>query len=61
MLVPAIADLLDRGEHKQAQIALKDLLQEMPDDQEVLKLAVRAYRPSGDQETLFTLQAAGYQ
>jgi len=58
MLVPAVADLLDRGEHKQAQAALKDLLQEMPDDQEVLKLAVRAYRPSGASETLFTLQAA---
>jgi len=58
MLVPAVADLLERGEHKQAQAALKDLLQEMPDDQEVLKLAVRAYRPSGDSETLFTLQAA---
>ena len=58
MLVPAVADLLERGEHKQAQAALKDLLQEMPDDQEVLKLAVRAYRPSGDNETLFTLQAA---
>ncbi len=58
MLVPAVADLLDRGEHKQAQAALKDLLQEMPDDQEVLKLAVRAYRPSSDEETLFTLEAA---
>jgi tetratricopeptide (TPR) repeat protein len=58
MLVPAVTDLLERGEHKQAQTALKDLLQEMPDDQEVLKLAVRAYRPSGDDETLFTLQAA---
>ncbi len=58
MLVPAVADLLEKGEHKQAQTALKDLLQEMPDDQEVLKLAVRAYRPSGDSETLFTLQAA---
>jgi tetratricopeptide (TPR) repeat protein len=58
MLVPAVADLLERGEHKKAQSALKDLLQEMPDDQEVLKLAVRAYRPSGETETLFTLQAA---
>ncbi len=58
MLVPAVTDLLERGDHKQAQAALKDLLQEMPDDQEVLKLAVRAYRPSGDDETLFTLQAA---
>jgi tetratricopeptide (TPR) repeat protein len=58
MLVPAVAELLERGEHKKAQTALKDLLQEMPDDQEVLKLAVRAYRPSGESETLFTLQAA---
>jgi tetratricopeptide (TPR) repeat protein len=58
MLVPSVADLLDRGEHKLAQEALQDLLKEAPDDQEVLKLAVRAYRPSGDHETLFTLQAA---
>jgi tetratricopeptide (TPR) repeat protein len=58
MLVPAVADLLDKGEHKRAQNAIKDLLQEMPGDQEVLKLAVRAYRPSGESETLFTLQAA---
>ena len=58
MLVPAVVDLLERGEHKQAQAAIKDLLQEMPDDQEVLKLGVRAYRSSGKSETLFTLQAA---
>ncbi len=58
MLVPAVVDLLERGEHKQAQAALKDLLQEMPDDQEILKLAVRAYRSSGKNETLSTLQAA---
>ena len=58
MLVPAVADFLARGEHKQAQAALKDLLQEMPDDQEILKLGVRAYRSSGKSETLFTLQAA---
>jgi len=58
MLVPAVADLLERGEHKQAQAALKDLLQEMPDDQEILKLGVRAYRSSGKGETLLTLQAA---
>jgi pilus assembly protein FimV len=58
MLVPAVAELLDKSEHKKAQAALKDLLREMPEDQEVLKLAVRAYRPSGDDETLFTLEAA---
>jgi tetratricopeptide (TPR) repeat protein len=58
LLVPAVADLLERGEHKLAQEALRDLLKESPDDQELLKLAVRAYRSSGDRETLFTLQAA---
>ncbi len=58
MLVPAVADLLERGEHRQAQAALKDLLQELPEDQEILKLGVRAYRSSGKSETLFTLQAA---
>ncbi len=58
MLVPAVAELLDKSEHKKAQAALKDLLREMPEDQEVLQLAVRAYRPSGDDETLFTLEAA---
>jgi tetratricopeptide (TPR) repeat protein len=53
MLIPAVADLLDKGEHKKAQAALKDLLQEMPDDQEVLKLAVRAYRQAALAESYF--------
>jgi tetratricopeptide (TPR) repeat protein len=58
MLLPAIEGLLERGDHTRAQDALKQLLQEMPEDQQVLKMAVRAYRTSSDQETLFTLKAA---
>jgi tetratricopeptide (TPR) repeat protein len=58
MLLPAIESLLEKGDHKSAQDALKELVQEMPEDQEVLKMAVRAYRTSSDQETLLTLRAA---
>ena len=58
MLVPAVETLLDKGDFKGAQAALKDLLKEMPEDQQVLRLAVRAYGPSGEEETLFALRAA---
>ena len=58
MLVPAVETMLEKGDFKGAQAALKDLLQEMPEDQQVLRLAVRAYGPSGEEETLFTLRAA---
>jgi tetratricopeptide (TPR) repeat protein len=58
MLVPAVETMLDKGDFKGAQEALGDLLEEMPEDQQVLKLAVRAYGPSGEEETLFTLKAA---
>ena len=58
ILVPAVEAMLDKGDFKGAQGALEDLLKEMPGDQQVLKLAVRAYGPSGEEETLFTLRAA---
>jgi tetratricopeptide (TPR) repeat protein len=58
MLLPAIEAMLEKGDPKSAQSSLKQLLQEMPEDQEVLRMAVRAYRTSPDQETLFTLKAA---
>jgi pilus assembly protein FimV len=57
-LVPAVETMLDKGDFKGAQEALEDLLEEMPEDQQVLKLAVRAYGPSGEEETLFNLRAA---
>jgi len=58
MLVPAVEAMLEKSDFKGAQTALKDLLKEMPEDQRVLRLAVRAYGPSGEEETLFTLRAA---
>jgi pilus assembly protein FimV len=58
MLVPAVETMLEKGDFKGAQEALKDLLKEMPEDQQVLRLAVRAYGPSGEEETLFALRAA---
>ncbi|MCJ7754105.1 MAG: hypothetical protein MUP13_06050, partial [Thermoanaerobaculales bacterium] len=58
VLLPTVAEMLGRSDHAGAQSALKKLLEQNPDDQEVLKLAVRAWGPSSDQETLFTLRAA---
>ncbi|MBW2427101.1 MAG: tetratricopeptide repeat protein, partial [Deltaproteobacteria bacterium] len=52
MTLPACEQLLDRGEFGAAQKLLKDLLEVIPQDQQTLNLAVRAYRPSGDQATL---------
>ncbi len=56
--LPAVLEMLERSDHAGAQAALNVLLEQSPDDQEVLKLAVRAWGPSSDQETLFTLRAA---
>ncbi len=58
MLVPAVETMLEKGDFKGAQAALRDLLKELPEDQHLLKLAVRAYGPSGEEDTLFTLRAA---
>ncbi len=58
MLLPTVRELLDKGEHAAAQKSLRNLLEQCPDDQDVLKLAVRAWGPSDDQETLFTMRAA---
>ncbi len=56
--LPSVSEMLDRSDHAGAQAALKRLLEKSPGDQDVLKLAVRAWAPSSDQETLFTLRAA---
>ncbi len=58
MLVPAVETMLEKGDFKGAQAALRDLLKELPEDQHLLKLAVRAYSPSGEEDTLFALRAA---
>ncbi len=52
VLVPAVQELLIKGEIAFAQSAVGEFLDSFPEDAEVLGLAVRAYRPSPDQETL---------
>jgi pilus assembly protein FimV len=56
--LPAVVEMLGRSDHAGARAVLKKLLEKSPNDQEVLKLAVRAWTPSSDEETLFTLRAA---
>jgi len=58
VLLPSVVAMLDKGDHAGARNALERFLEQSPNDQEVLKLAVRAWGPSNDQETLFTLRAA---
>ncbi len=58
MLVPVIEAMLEKGKTKKAQRVLKNLLQELPEDQVVLQLGVRAFASSDEAETLFTLKAA---
>ncbi len=58
VLLPTVVEMLERSDHAGAQAALRKFLKQDPDNQEVLKLAVRAWGPSSDQETLFTLRAA---
>ncbi len=52
VLVPAVQELLIKGEIALAQSALGEFLEFFPEDGEILGLAVRAYRPSSEQETL---------
>jgi len=58
MLLPSAVSKLEAGEFAAAQETLQDLVKAMPRDEEVLEAAVRAWRPAGDSEMLFTLKAA---
>ena len=58
VLLPNVVEMLDRSDYAGARTALEKPLEESPDNQEVLKLAVRAWAPSDDQEKMFTLRAA---
>jgi tetratricopeptide (TPR) repeat protein len=51
-LLPASEQLTEQGDFAAAQKLLHELLGALPNDQEVLNLALRAYRPSGDQEMI---------
>ena len=52
ILLPECERLLRRGRYPEAQRMAQSLLSVVPDDPRVLMVAVRAYRPSGDEETL---------
>jgi tetratricopeptide (TPR) repeat protein len=54
-LLPAGEDLLRRGEFSEVRRLADELLEAFPNDQQVLGLAVRAYRPSQNRETLHDL------
>ncbi len=56
-VLPSAEKMLDRGEFGAAQRLLAELLTSLPDDRAVLNLAVRAYRPAGDDEMLHELVA----
>ncbi len=57
-LLPAAAGLIERKDFAASQRLLNELLGALPNDQEVLNLALRAYRPSGDQEMLRSLSVS---
>jgi tetratricopeptide (TPR) repeat protein len=57
-LLPAAAGLIERKDFAASQRLLNELLGALPNDQEVLNLALRAYRPSGDQEMLRNLSVS---
>jgi tetratricopeptide (TPR) repeat protein len=58
VLVPACEELLDRGEYSVVQQLTKELVDVFPNDLQVLNLAVRAFRPSGDEERLRGLMSS---
>ncbi len=58
LMVPALEKLLSEGNFARAQQVVQDLLKASQNDQQVLSLALRAFKPSGNEEMLFTLRAA---
>lgn len=58
MMIPAAEALLEKAEYSKAQKMLRDLVDISPDDERVLRLAIRAFRPSGDQKMLTRLTAS---
>lgn len=58
MMAPVVEQLVGSGDYVGAQKVAQELLQRMSQDQRVLEVAVRAYRPSNDRQTLATLSAA---
>ncbi|MGD8440707.1 MAG: tetratricopeptide repeat protein [Holophagae bacterium] len=58
MMIPAAEALLEKADYSRAQQMLRELVKTAPGDERILRLAVRAFRPSGDQEMITTLTAS---
>jgi len=58
MMIPAAEALLERADYSRAQKMLRQLVEIAPMDERILRLAIRAFRPSGDEETLTRLTAS---
>jgi len=58
MMIPAAEALLEQADYSRAQKMLQELVEVAPDDERVLRLAIRAFRPSGDQQMLTRLTAS---
>ncbi len=58
MMIPAAEALLEKADYSRAQKMLRELVEIAPTDERILRLAIRAFRPSGDQEILTKLTAS---
>jgi len=58
MMIPAAEALLEKADYSRAQKMLRELVGIAPTDERILRLAIRAFRPSGDQEILTRLTAS---
>ena len=58
MMIPAAEALLEKADYSRAQQMLRELVRTAPGDERILRLAVRAFRPSGDQEMITKLTAS---
>jgi len=58
MMIPAAEALLEKADYSRAQKMLRELVEIAPADERILRLAIRAFRPSGDQKTLTRLTSS---
>jgi tetratricopeptide (TPR) repeat protein len=58
MMIPAAEALLEKADYSRAQKMLRELVGIAPTDERILRLAIRAFRPSGDQEMITRLTAS---
>jgi len=58
MMIPAAEALLEKADYSRAQKMLRDLVEIAPTDERILRLAIRAFRPSGDHKMLTRLTSS---